>query len=199
MGNNNNNPKKGSHIAADPITNKADIERGKQYLSDNPRNYAIFVLGINTNLRISDIRTLKIGQVRGISTGQDIVLFEKKTGKQRRITINNAVYLALAPLLTSLKDSPPTDPLFQSEKTGSCLTVPTLSTLVKTWCRRAKIQKGKFSGHSMRKAFGYFQRQVFGTPTYILSEMFNHSSEKITLKYLGIQPEEIKTAYMREI
>ena len=126
-------------------------------------------------------------------------LFEKKTGKQRRITINNAVYLALAPLLTSLKDSPPTDPLFQSEKTGSCLTVPTLSTLVKTWCRRAKIQKGKFSGHSMRKAFGYFQRQVFGTPTYILSEMFNHSSEKITLKYLGIQPEEIKTAYMREI
>lgn len=194
-----NHPQKGSRISADPITSLEDIEKVKAYLFKHPRNYAIFILAINTNLRIGDISKLTIGQVRNLSPGQDILLHEEKTGKQRRITMNHGVYKAIAPILKSLSGKADNEPLFQSEKTGKNLTVPTLSLLIKTWCRRAKIKGNHFSGHTTRKTFGFIQKQVFNTPTYLITKMFNHSSEETTLRYLGIQPEEIRSAYMKEI
>jgi hypothetical protein len=40
---------------------------------------------------------------------------------------------------------------------------------------------------------------VFNTDVPTLMQMFNHSTQKQTLAYLGIQASEIKEAYLREI
>jgi hypothetical protein len=40
---------------------------------------------------------------------------------------------------------------------------------------------------------------VFNTDIPTLMQMFNHASQRQTLAYLGIQPSEIKEAYLREI
>jgi hypothetical protein len=50
-----------------------------------------------------------------------------------------------------------------------------------------------------RLTFGYIHRTVFNTDIPTLMQMFNHSSQRQTLTYLGIQPSEIKEAYLREI
>ncbi|ANS45905.1 putative integrase/recombinase YoeC [Bacillus thuringiensis] len=69
-----------------PIRDPEQIQQMKAYLKEkNARNYMLFVLGINTGLRISDILKLKVGDVQG----SHISMREKKTGKQKRIQITS--------------------------------------------------------------------------------------------------------------
>jgi len=193
-----NHPVAGSEIKVDPIRSEKDIKNIKKLLADQPRNLAIFTLGINTNLRASDILKLTIGQVRHLNAGEHFSINEKKTGKSKSITINQSVFNALQPLLATLKDCTDSEPLFQSRKGIKALSVPSLNGLAKEWCSAVNL-KGNYGTHTLRKTFGYMHRTVHNTSVPLLMEMFNHSSQKQTLAYLGIQPEEIKDAYLKEI
>jgi integrase len=61
-------------------------------------------------------------------------LKEKKTGKNRRITLNKPCMDAIRRLLEST-DYEDGDPLFRSSKEKAPLTVPSVHRLVKSWCR----------------------------------------------------------------
>lgn len=197
-----NHPVKGSSIRVDPIRDPKDIRLIKKVLADRPRDFALFVLGINTNLRASDLLRIKVGDVRYLKPGEYFTLREKKTSKLRSITINKAVFDAIAHLLEGVGHLVDSDYLFQSRKkqsaSGGMLTVSYLNSLVKSWCREINL-RGNYGAHTLRKTFGYIHRTVFGTDIPTLMEMFNHSSQRQTLAYLGIQPREIKDAYLKEI
>ncbi len=71
-----------------PIRDPEKIQKIKEYLKENnERNYILFVMGINTGLRISDILKLKIGDLKG----SHISMREKKKGKQKRIQLTPAL------------------------------------------------------------------------------------------------------------
>jgi hypothetical protein len=53
-----------------------------------------------------------------------------------------------------------------------------------------------YGSHTLRKTFGYHQRVTAKTDIPQLMVMYNHSTQRQTLKYPGIQPEEIKNAHM---
>ena len=200
-GENKNKPAKGSTITVEPIKNTSDIKKIKKLLADNPRDLCLFTLGINTNLRASDILNIKIEQVDGLKAGQELVLKEIKTGKSRRITLNRAVVKAIGGLLASKKKKKGcrhNDCLFTSQRGCAAVTVPSLSRLVKTWCANINL-KGNFASHSLRKTFGYHQRVTFGVGLPELMVTFNHSNQKQTLDYLCIQPEEVRDIYLNEI
>jgi hypothetical protein len=55
-----NHPKKGDKIKVEPIKSEKDIRNIKKHLVDKPRDLAIFILGINTNLRASDLLKITI-------------------------------------------------------------------------------------------------------------------------------------------
>lgn len=167
-------------------------------MSGNPRDFAIFTLGINTNLRSSDLLKITVGQVRYIQTGDHFSIKEKKTGKAKSITINRTVYNALQDLLTSMPMAKDEDYLFQSRKGKNALCVPYLNSLVKKWCKDINL-KGNYGSHTLRKTFGYIHRTVFNTDIPTLMTIFNHASQKQTLNYLGIKSGEIRDAYLREI
>ena len=192
-GQNYNRPKKGSQIKVEPIRKKRDIESIKKLLSDNPRNQALFTIGINTNLRASDLLSIKAGQVRDLKPGDSIQVKEKKTGKFRTITLNKACTGAIHKLLqTRLYEDG--EPLFVGQR-GS-LAVPSVVRLVKSWCKAINLP-GNYGSHTLRKTFGYHQRIQLNTGVPELMVMFNHSSQKQTLDYLCIQPDEIRDAYMK--
>jgi len=193
-----NHPKKDSIIKVDPIRDLKDIKSIKKQLADNPRNLAIFTLGINTNLRASDILKITVGQVKHLKAGEHFHMKEQKTEKQRTITINKSVFEAFQHLLVTMPTAAENEPLFQSRKGGKPLCVPYLNGMVKAWCKAINL-KGNYGSHTLRKTFGYIHRTVFNTDLPTLMHMFNHSSQKQTLAYLGIQPEEIKDAYLKEI
>jgi integrase len=193
-----NHPQKGDSIKVDPIKSEKDVKLIKKHLSDKPRDLCIFTLGINTNLRASDILKIKVGEVKDVKVGDQFKIREKKTGKDRNITMNKTVYDAVQTLLATIPDADDSDFLFRSRKGGQALCVPYLNGLVKGWCRAINL-RGNYGSHTLRKTFGYIHRTVFNTDIPTLMSMFNHSTQKQTLVYLGIQPQEIKDAYLKEI
>lgn len=193
-----NHPKLGDSIRVDPIRSEKDVRNIKKLLADKPRDLCIFVLGINTNLRASDITRITVGQVRYLQPGQHFTIKERKTGKERNITLNKPVHEAIQNLLKTIPNAGDTAPLFQSRKGKQALCVPYLNALVKGWCRQLNL-RGNFGSHTLRKTFGFIHRTVFNTDLPTLVTLFNHSSQKQTLAYLGIQESDIRDAYLREI
>jgi len=194
-GQNYNHPVKGSSIKVDPIKSKKHIQTIKKLLADKPLDFALFTIGINTNLRASDLLSIKEHQVKDLNPNDEIVLNEKKTRKERRITLNKACITAIQGLLASNEYSDK-DYLFKGQR--GCLTVPTLSQKVKSWCKTINL-RGNFASHSLRKSWGYHQRVTFGTDLPTLMVCFNHSTQKQTLDYLCIQPQEIRDVYENEL
>ena len=194
-GENCNHPKKGDMIRVEPIRNMKDIKAIKKLLADKPRDLALFTVGINTNLRASDLLQIKAGMVRHLKPMDEIELKEKKTGKLRRISLNRSCTDAIQVLLKSRQYNDD-KPLFSGQR--GPLRVPTVNALVKGWCRAINLQ-GNFGSHTLRKTFGFHQRVTFGRGVAELMVVFNHSSERQTLTYLGIQPSEIKSIYQNEI
>jgi integrase len=179
----------------EPIKKPKDIRNIKILLKDKVRDLALFTLGINTNLRASDLCRITVGMVKDVKIGENFVLKEKKTRKERRITLNSSCVSAIQGLLSSkvLED---TDQLFKGRR-GDIKTT-TVIYLVKQWTSAINL-KGNFGSHSLRKTWGYHQRKYFGVDIPTLMVIFNHSSQKQTLDYLCIQSQEIKQVYLNEI
>jgi integrase len=195
---NNNQPKLGDIIKVSPIRELKDIKNIKKLLSDSPRDFAIFTLGINTNLRAGDILSVTVGMVRNLKPEEHFSIKEEKTGKGRSITINKTVHEAIQALLATMPDATDNMPLFQSRKGKQALCVPYLNSMVKEWCKQINL-KGNYGSHTLRKTFGFMHRTVNKTDIGTLMVMYNHSTQKQTLEYLCIQPEDIKAAYLFEL
>ena len=179
----------------EPIKAAKDIKAIKRLLAANPRNHALFTLGINTNLRASDLLRITAGQVRDVRPMDEIELKEQKTGKRRRISLNKSCVEALHALLKA-RDYSDKEPIFSGQR--GPLTVPSVNRLVKQWCKTVNL-KGNYGSHSLRKTWGYHQRVTFGRGLPELMVCLNHSSERQTLDYLCVRPEEIKSIYANEL
>ncbi len=195
--NNPNHPKKGSQIFVSPITNKRLIKCIKKNL-ENPRDLCLFVLGINTALRASDLLALTVDQVKYLAIGDVLRVYERKTKKLRNITINESSHRAIQDWLELYQDGMW---LFPSQRGDKALTVGALNNMAKHWCAVAHVETGipqgniNYGSHMLRKTFGYWQRMA-GVPVPILMKILNHASQATTLTYLGIQEQEIEDVYM---
>ena len=100
-----------------PIRDKKKIEDMKKMLkSNNLRDYCLFVLGINSGLRISDLLNLKISDVvEGKKIKDRISLREQKTGKVKDFPIGATSVKALKEYLDTW-DFTYEDYLFKSRK-----------------------------------------------------------------------------------
>jgi integrase len=184
-----------------PIKELQCIEQIKANLAGRPRDLALFVFGINTAFRASDILGLDMGIARKLKPGEPVVIREQKTGKRRPVTINPAVFDALQPLLATRRDAREDEPVFVGARgatPGECITVCTLGKLVKKWCSDVGLT-GDYSSHSLRKTFAYHQRKTHGIGIEMLQEAFGHSSGRITLNYACVQGDELRDMYMTEI
>jgi integrase len=154
---NYNHPSKSDMIRVEPIRNTKDVKAIKKLLANKPRDLALFTIGINTNLRASDLLQIRAGMVRNLKPMDEIELKERKTGKLRRISLNKSCTDAIQALLESrqYKDD---EPLFSGQR--GPLAVPTANPLVKSWCRTVNLQ-GNYGSHTLRKTFGYHQRVTF--------------------------------------
>ena len=187
-----NNPKPGDVISVDPIKDVKDIKSIKRMLSDNPRDYALFTVGINTALRASDLLGLTVKDVKAILRDNDgSYVRESKTGKKRQIIFNDAARDALRKLL-SMRDYDDAEPIFQGQR--GRISESYLCRLVKKWCKDIHLD-GHYGSHTLRKSFGYHQRVTFGVDIPTLMQIYGHATQRQTLTYLCVQPEEIKSVY----
>ncbi len=180
------------------IKSVKDIRRIKQYLlgKRNKRDYLMFVLGINTGLRVGDLLTLRVKDVLELDTmmvTRSVLIREQKTGKLREFELNNAAREAIILYLDTTPNWNREDYLFQSRKGNGALTTRAAHKIIKTTLRELGI-KGNYGTHSLRKTFGY-HRYANNVKLETLQKLFNHSSPAVTLRYIGITKEVIIDAY----
>lgn len=163
-----------------PIRDKDKIQKIKDILIKNGyRDLLLFVVGINTGLRISDLLKLKVSDVKD----QDhIIIKEQKTGKAKRFLINGSFKKQIEPYIRDMSDN---DYLFQSRKGyNQPLTRTQAYRIINSASKKAGI-KDSIGTHTLRKTFGYHHYQQF-KDVAILQEILNHSAPSVTLRYIGI-------------
>ncbi|MCD7779839.1 MAG: site-specific integrase [Candidatus Gastranaerophilales bacterium] len=169
-----------------PIKDKEKIERMKRLLAHNKRDLLLFTLGINSGLRVSDLLALNVKDVKNKSF---ITIREKKTNKYKQFPINEK----LKPLIYRVTDFRDLEePLFLSQK--NCRLSRTQAyRMLRNTAIRAGI-KDKIGTHSLRKTFGYHHYKQFND-IVLLQKILNHSSPAVTLRYIGLDQEEINNSY----
>lgn len=81
-------------MTVEPIRDKAKIKQMYNYLNGKDPKYGLlFRFGLNTGLRISDILPIKFSDVFNSNWcfKEYFILNEKKTGKEKKIKLNNVI------------------------------------------------------------------------------------------------------------
>lgn len=175
---------KGALVDVQPIRDSKDIANMIEALGmakDNgERNVLLFKIGISTGLRASDIVSLRIEDVKGKTSFK---VREGKTQKERTVYLN----AIMADIADYLADKPNEGWLFASRKGDGHITT-TQAYRVLT-AAADLIGRNDVGTHTMRKTFGYhYYKRTKDVAT--LMEIFNHESQKTTLRYIGITEEE---------
>ena len=165
-----------------PIRSLEKIAEVKKRLALNgSRDVLLFSMGINTGLRISDLLSLKVEDVRGKN---EYVLKEKKTGKSKRILLH-AVRKDIEDYARFKSDK---EYLFASRKGIGPITRVQAYRILNEAAKDCELDE--IGTHTLRKSFGYHFYKA-NQNVVMLQQLFNHSSPAITLRYIGITQDEI--------
>lgn len=171
------------------IKDRSHIELFKNALSG--RNLLLFTVGINVGLRITDLLSLKVGDIRNQDS---VTITEGKTKKKRTFTLNDSVKDAVATLVPA--DASDDDYVFPSRKGSKPIGRVQAYRILNAAVIRAGLADvyTSFGAHSLRKSFGYFAYES-GVDITLLMRVLNHSSQRETLRYIGIEAEEVADVY----
>ncbi|MFC9354900.1 tyrosine-type recombinase/integrase [Arthrobacter sp. NPDC057013] len=174
-------------IDVQPIRTVEDIDSMKWALKRHAseRDYMLFLVGINTGLRVSDIlkfKTTDIVKLKG-KKRKELTIQEGKTKKKRVVNLTGVYEELYAYAVQNASEW-----LFPSRKGDKSISG--------IQAYRQLVKAGEFAGleaigtHTMRKTFGYWYYKKTKDVATLMS-IFNHSSQDITKRYIGISQEEI--------
>jgi len=143
------------------------------------RDYVLFMFGIYSGLRISDILPLK---VRDVKDARFIYITEEKTGKEKKLKINDELKSIIKDYIIGMRDY---EYLFKRNKGKQ---VPISRQRVWQILNAVADEfeyKEKIGCHTLRKTFGYWiYQETHDAAT--LQDIFNHSSLEYTKRYIGV-------------
>jgi integrase len=181
----------------EPIRNKSKIQDVKLYLRGKDlRSYAMFIVGINIALRITDLLSLKWKDIlkENKRTFKDIEIKEGKTDKYRKIKLNKSASKALKELLESLDYVDINHFIFKSrEGENKAITRQQALNILKDAAKSVGVNEN-IGTHSLRKTWGYHAWKIGFNPAIIM-ETLNHSNLAMTKRYLGIQQDDVNELY----
>ncbi|WP_420494483.1 tyrosine-type recombinase/integrase (plasmid) [Macrococcus psychrotolerans] len=168
--------------SVEPIRDVKKIQEMKEALAyyGSERDVFLFNLGINCGLRVSDMLGLKKKDIKDYT----IKLREQKTRKQKQIPLYH-LKEDIDRYIQFLEDE---DYLFKSNKLDSDGNDKPISRVqaYRILNHSAKsIGLSEIGTHSMRKTFGYHYYKKT-KDIALLMNLFNHSSQSVTLRYIGI-------------
>jgi integrase len=153
----------------------------------NPQMADVWNIGLNLALRISDLLSIRFEDIHG----NRLIIRESKTGKVANIQLNTKTL----ELISKIQTQYPTHTyLFQSHrcqqikhKAPQPLSRRAVSMAFQQVGKEVHITLGT---HSMRKTRGYFLYQATKDIARVM-KMLRHSSEGVTLRYIGITQDEV--------
>jgi len=184
---------KASYLEWDSMLLLQKLERDYQFKFE-----LLVAVGCFTGLRIGDILKLKWSDV----IGKDVLqIKEGKTKKVRHININPNLYEVITRLHQLMEIEDDNELMFINNTRTKVINIQYINRRLKEITEKynLNIPINATSSHMFRKTLG---RHVWAINNYseksliLLSELFNHSSTKVTKIYLGIKQEEIGDVYL---
>lgn len=162
----------------EPIKDRELVVDIAEYLkSVNIRDYVLYLFGIYSGLRISDVLKFRVKDVRD---KQVISIREKKTGKEKQFPINKELRPILKDYIADKRDY---EYLFRNPHHNRPITRQQAYNILSKAGREFGIER--IGTHTLRKTFGYhvYQRTKDAA---MLMDIFNHSDIHTTLRYIGV-------------
>ena len=180
----------------EPIRNKHHLQQLIMYYFNrgNMRNYLLIILCVHTALRISDILRLTTDDVYDFKNHRihrTITITEKKTQKSKTIALHKNIITALSACFPSAR---PGMPLICNKRTSKAISRIQAYRIIRSAAENSNIPQ-QVSCHSLRKTFGYHSWKNGVSPVVIM-EIYNHSSLKVTKRYLGVSQDDKNTVYL---
>ncbi|WP_274363727.1 tyrosine-type recombinase/integrase [Paenibacillus thermotolerans] len=178
-----------------PIRDPNIIEGLKNYLKVRSlRNYLFFTFGIYSGLRVSDLRQLRAGMVRGTH----VYIREKKTKKEKKFIIHPAIRADLDKYIAKMNDSDFLFPSRQAKKKSKLRSQPIDRSTAYKMLNQAARHFGltEIGTHTMRKTWGYHLYRQDPRNLALLMDMFNHDQETTTLRYIGFTQDMMDAAIL---
>lgn len=172
-----------------PIREIEKIEAIKVNLKKQSlRDLLLFVLGINTGIRISDLLHLKVKDIRNEEGLKEFLcLKDEKCEEETSYYLNNKVKDVLEKYL-EIQELTDEDYLFKSKKNDLPITRQQAYRIINSAAKDVGVTD-KIGTHTLRKTFGYHAYRK-GIAISILKTIFHHHSPSETLRYIGIDKEE---------
>ena len=188
----------------EPIRDRKKIAQIKNLLrgQERFRDLLLFVVGINTALRISDLFELQVeyfldeqGHIR-----PRFWIKEKKRGKRQEVVINESIREALQEYLTAypgIKEKPENFIFFNPNTNDYAHPIKRGQgwKFITSICREVGL-RGNFGTHSLRKTWGYHAR-MSGVDLALIMHKLNHNSIAYTKRYLGVTDDELQAVAQR--
>lgn len=170
----------------EPIKDVEKIREMKRLLrKQSQRDLLLFVLGINTGIRVSDLLSLKVEDVlKDGSFKEFLYIYEPKHQKEKAYYLNTSVNKELRAYLAD-HEFKNTDYLFKSKKNQLPITRQQAYRIINHAAKEVGIP-GKIGTHTLRKTFGYHAYRK-GIAISIIKEIYGHHTPNETLRYLGIE------------
>ena len=151
----------------------------------NYRNYLIFEIGIYIGIRISDILNIK---VKDVKNRDNLKVTDIKTGQEKLMPIQPHLKKEINKYIedVELNDY---DYLFKSRKRKTKpITRVQAYNILRKIAKKYKLEN--IGTHTLRKTFGYhFYKNT--NDVALLMTIFNHSDPSITLRYIGIEQDNV--------
>lgn len=170
----------------EPIRDTQTIDEMKQALLyyGGTRDRFLFTLGINTGLRVSDLLNLKKKNIKDYR----LKLTERKTRKYNNLSLLH-IQKQIDEYIQFLDDE---DYLFQSKKSNEPISRVQAYRILNNSAKA--IGLSDIGTHSMRKTFGYWYYKR-SNDIALLMTLFNHSSQRVTLEYIGINQDVLDKSF----
>ena len=184
----------GRNMKKKPFT-KEEIRKIRKALEnrkDGARDLALFNVQVDTMLRTSDLRNLKVRDVQSSETGEikeQISITMKKTGNCVACILDEAAKTSLQQWI-SIAGKSSNDYLFTGRKdSNKPITDTHHRYLLKSWCKMAGVTAETKSTHSIRKTKAtiiYKETQNVEA----VRKLLGHRSIAATSAYLGVEDSE---------
>jgi integrase len=174
----------------DPIKNIHDLNLLLLNLKEsNIRNYLLFKVQLKLALRISDCLNLKIKNLN--LDKSEISLIEKKTKKKKILKIDEILKNELEEYIKTKNLLLSEQYLFFSRKSyNKKLTRQQAHNIIKKASSKLNLENINIATHSIRKTTAYHLYKKTNDIALVMY-LLNHSSEQMTLRYLGITQENL--------
>jgi integrase/recombinase XerD len=172
------------------ISEEADIRLLMAAVSDNPRAYALLLLGYCAGLRIAEVASLRWKDLIARDCGGQVSVCGKGE-KVRTILLKGKVW----PVLMSLKaaNAGPNDPVFVSRE-GGTLSTDQVGRTVKAAAIKAGINPD-FSFHWLRHAHISHSLRHGADPVLVAATV-GHASLSTTTRYAHARPDDSSSLYL---